>query len=283
MSGRGDRSGPTACARCGFSSHSKLAEGLGECDPELGATTAELQASVPGVASTRIGYGSRRVAFEIERRTGRGSSDRDDVDDLVVAFRAQPGRYGSGPAFNWDYLHSLASLSRGDVADLVRSLHGWSERCRRRRDGVPGQADLARETEQAGAGPDRGPAGPADQVAALRRLVPDCDNCAGRPASCFGCCDGTYATLCDACCAHGNEDGWCVQLADLPGWAASVDATARELAHERDQLRDALEVVLESAGPGEAEHPTMSAAWAMAREVLRATRAEDAGRAEPEV
>lgn len=43
-----------------------------------------------------------------------------------------------------------------------------------------------------------------------------CDDC-GKPATCIGSYEGQKETFpcCDACCGHGNEDGWCVLLSDL--------------------------------------------------------------------
>jgi hypothetical protein len=59
-----------------------------------------------------------------------------------------------------------------------------------------------------------------------------CAHC-GQPAACFGeyeTCDGTIALACDACCGHGNEDGWCRPIAKLFDYAAEI---ARKL-HDQD-------------------------------------------------
>jgi hypothetical protein len=58
-----------------------------------------------------------------------------------------------------------------------------------------------------------------------------CAHCEAQPAVCFGRYEdaGEPEPACGACCGHGNEDGWCIPIGDLPGWAASVDATAREM------------------------------------------------------
>jgi len=44
-----------------------------------------------------------------------------------------------------------------------------------------------------------------------------CYHCGDRPASCYGAYEGSElaAGACDICCGHGNEDGWCIQIADM--------------------------------------------------------------------
>lgn len=44
-----------------------------------------------------------------------------------------------------------------------------------------------------------------------------CYHCGDRPAACYGAYEGSQvpATACDICCGHGNEDGWCIQIADM--------------------------------------------------------------------
>ena len=45
--------------------------------------------------------------------------------------------------------------------------------------------------------------------------TPVCHIC-GKPATCIGAYEGgTEAqSACDDCCGHGNEDGWCVPIAE---------------------------------------------------------------------
>ncbi len=112
------------------------------------------------------------------------------------------------------------------------------------------------------------------EVARLRSLVPICASCEQRPAACFGCYEGGTpgagpAPVCDTCCGHGCEDGWCVPIADLPGWAATVDLNARSLVAERDQFRAMIVDLLASACPHPGEHPTMAQAWTKARALLQ--------------
>ena len=73
--------------------------------------------------------------------------------------------------------------------------------------------------------------------------APICALCQERPASCIGCyedharedrphaCDqhgDDYA--CDECCGHGNEDGYCWPLADIPG-DAKIRTSLEEFLH----------------------------------------------------
>lgn len=84
------------------------------------------------------------------------------------------------------------------------------------------------------------------EVERLRALVPTCDHCGVAPAVCFGRAedDGDPETACDTCCGHGNEDGWCVQLVDLPGWAATVARSAKTLRQERDSAQAEYKLVV---------------------------------------
>ncbi len=112
---------------------------------------------------------------------------------------------------------------------------------------------------------------PLAEATHLRSLVPTCDHCERRPAACFGCYEGGEpgpASACDTCCGHGNEDGWCVPIVDLPAWAATVSLNADRLVEERDAFRAMVVDLLASAHPHPVEHPTMTAAWAKAQELL---------------
>lgn len=79
-------------------------------------------------------------------------------------------------------------------------------------------------------------------------MAPKCAVC-GKPASCLGTyeMDNPWAFACDACCGHGNEDGCCYRLEDLPEkftkdekWEEEQAATLARLTKERDDaLADA--------------------------------------------
>ena len=61
-----------------------------------------------------------------------------------------------------------------------------------------------------------------------------CYHCGDRPAACYGAYEGSElaAGACDICCGHGNEDGWCIQIADLlerEALVLEVIATVREM------------------------------------------------------
>ena len=92
-----------------------------------------------------------------------------------------------------------------------------------------------------------------DEASRLRSLVSTCAQCEQRPAACFGHYEGGSdsgpSAHCDQCCGHGNEDGWCLPIADLPGWAATVDLNADKIAQERDDLRAVLSDLLADADP----------------------------------
>jgi hypothetical protein len=77
----------------------------------------------------------------------------------------------------------------------------------------------------------------------LRTALPACAHCDQGSAACFGQYDseGDGAAACDVCCGHGNEDGWCVPLTDLPGWVETVSLNARIIAKERDRMRAVVE------------------------------------------
>lgn len=61
-----------------------------------------------------------------------------------------------------------------------------------------------------------------------RANAPKCDNC-GKQAACLGAYeDGLEAYACNECCDHGNEDGHCVMLADLPRVVGDLRARASD-------------------------------------------------------
>jgi len=68
---------------------------------------------------------------------------------------------------------------------------------------------------------DEGAAGIlADEVLALRAVLAEVPKCAicGEVAACMGSYEADTAFeaafACSGCCGHGNEDGWCVPVAD---------------------------------------------------------------------
>lgn len=65
-----------------------------------------------------------------------------------------------------------------------------------------------------------------------------CIGC-GKPCTCWGTCEGNHSVdpMCDECCGHGNEDGWCTAPWDggLTGLAAQLAKAGFKLTdtHER--------------------------------------------------
>lgn len=54
----------------------------------------------------------------------------------------------------------------------------------------------------------------------------------GKPATCIGSYEGhtPIAPACDKCCGHGNEDGWCVPIADAAAkWERDSNASGEEI------------------------------------------------------
>lgn len=84
------------------------------------------------------------------------------------------------------------------------------------------------------------------EVERLREIIPTCDHCGERVGACFGRYEdvGDPHVACDMCCGHGNEDGWCVQLIDLPGWSATVARSAKTLRQERDSAQAEYKLVV---------------------------------------
>lgn len=83
----------------------------------------------------------------------------------------------------------------------------------------------------------------ADMLEALIGRVPTCAHCEHELASCFGCYEGGEngpVPACSTCCGHGNEDGWCIPIADLPGWAATISLNTDAVAEERDKLGETI-------------------------------------------
>lgn len=68
-----------------------------------------------------------------------------------------------------------------------------------------------------------------------------CATC-GAPASCLGAYEGHTepSWACDDCCGHGNEDGWCRTLEELPeliaGYRAEIAALREAAAAEREAI-----------------------------------------------
>ena len=55
----------------------------------------------------------------------------------------------------------------------------------------------------------------SEELEQLRESHPKC-LCCGKLASCMGSYDEAWGYACDECCGHGNEDGQCFPLADVP-------------------------------------------------------------------
>ena len=77
-------------------------------------------------------------------------------------------------------------------------------------------------------------------VERLRGEMNSCPHC-GDPATCFGeyeTCDGTgFGFGCDTCCGHGNEDGWCRPIAELPDYLRDTAISVSTLSESVDDLR----------------------------------------------
>lgn len=82
-----------------------------------------------------------------------------------------------------------------------------------------------------------------NEIERLGEALPTCSECDSSPAVCFGQYegDGVPQPSCHSCCGHGNEDGWCIPLSDLPETAAAVDANNTRLATELNELRKAVD------------------------------------------
>lgn len=66
-----------------------------------------------------------------------------------------------------------------------------------------------------------------------------CAHCA-KPATCIGRYeDGSNPidAACDECCGHGNEDGWCVRLAEVPSMMNKIDRARKRADDEVERLR----------------------------------------------
>jgi hypothetical protein len=88
-----------------------------------------------------------------------------------------------------------------------------------------------------------------------RETYPVCEHCEKRPAACYGAYESeeNRAFACGECCGHGNEDGWCFQLAHIP---ELVDSR-REYYDEKAILLArvaALEEQLKILGGGDSVH-----------------------------
>lgn len=81
-----------------------------------------------------------------------------------------------------------------------------------------------------------------ESVATLVMSGATCGHCDERPAACLG----NYGEesgdcyACDECCQHGNEDGWCISLEDIPGWTSTLDLNLTKVVEERDALAASL-------------------------------------------
>jgi hypothetical protein len=98
------------CPKCGWYAHGKYASPT-ECDPAAGDAASTLQAAVPEVPSTKLGYGRGVIAFEVD-------------DKLHVSLNVN--RHDR--AFHLDDVWLLADLSHDDAVDLVRTITAWRGR-----------------------------------------------------------------------------------------------------------------------------------------------------------
>jgi len=99
------------CPKCGWYAHGPYASPT-DCDAAAGDAASTLQAAVPEVPSTKLGYGQGVVAFEID-------------DELHVRLRTCSRVYSD---FHLDAVWLLADLSHDDAVDLVRTIAAWRGR-----------------------------------------------------------------------------------------------------------------------------------------------------------
>jgi hypothetical protein len=151
--------------------------------------------------------------------------DPEVVARLVAEAREDDQRMADAP---WGVedgrLYSRGPLSANDLGPIELATLN---------DGLAGDDGIARSRNNLRALADQLMAASAE-AERLRSLVPICAHCEDRPVACFGHYEDGESRVgplaaCDRCCGHGNEDGWCVPIVDLPGWAASVDLTADDL------------------------------------------------------
>jgi hypothetical protein len=117
------------CPACGWSvlrydNHSS------RCQPALGAA-ADALAKATSVPSTKLGYGSERLTFQV---------DADFTVGLDVHYpwnRDGSERDAGRVVFAWRRLHCLGELTVTDAADLADTLAAWRARCQARAAEVP--------------------------------------------------------------------------------------------------------------------------------------------------
>lgn len=83
--------------------------------------------------------------------------------------------------------------------------------------------------------------------------APICGHCGKEPGACLGSYgdDRDVCFACETCCQHGNEDGWCIPLEDIPGWVETLDLNLTKVVEERDALKadvERLKAALREAG-----------------------------------
>jgi hypothetical protein len=107
------RSKLDVCVKCGWYGHGPYC--INPCDPKSGDAASKLAAALPEVSSTKLGYGYRNLAFEM---------DPNFHVQLEVDRRDQ--------SFNLQDVWLLNNLSHDDAADLVKTLAAWRARQRDR-------------------------------------------------------------------------------------------------------------------------------------------------------
>ena len=102
-----------------------------------------------------------------------------------------------------------------------------------------------------------------------------CQLCGDRDATCLGRAEGHEAYLygCDYCCGHGDEDGHCELLADLPAFVTELSSEVAECSDTYGTLRTSLEAVLALA-PGTRDAQIVQAARAAVEELELQRRLE---------
>lgn len=106
--------GLPVCGRCGWpmAGLDEIEKHAGECPHAVaGASAVRLAERLDDLPSTKFGYGTRQLAFEIDR-------------ELSVRLKCNPGR-----TFYLEDVWLLDDLTQDEAADLVRSIAAWRRGC----------------------------------------------------------------------------------------------------------------------------------------------------------
>lgn len=123
------------------------------------------------------------------------------------------------------------------------------------------------------------------ETAALRASHPECANC-GNPAACLGSYEtnDAWAYACGDCCAHGNEDGCCFPLAEVPARYLALVRSEAAASDDLDTIDNARQAAWRAHAAVTAELdvllpllPPIDAALQLARDEVAALHRDPAG------